>query len=311
VNYNPLRSKARALDILMRRTLVLIILSLVAVGHGQPTLQRPPITGISHVAFYSSNLAAAKGFYTGLLGLASDPSRPNVYHVGIQAVELEQLPPNHGHDLISHVAFATPDADGLRKYLAAHGLKVPDKTIAGGNGTLWFAMKDPEGNPIEFVQERPELTARHAEVPVSKVMIHAGFVVHDRDAEDKFYKDLLGFHLYWQGGMKEGETDWVDMQVPDGTQWLEYMLVKAGQQLSPGTLGVLNHIALGVPDMSDAALLLRTHGWKPTENEKEQIGKDGKWQLNLYDPDGTRVELMEFTPVQTPCCAPYTGPHPH
>ena len=60
-------------------------------------------------------------------------------------------------------------------------------------------------------------------------MIHAGFVVHDRDAEDKFYKDLLGFHLYWQGGMKEGETDWVDMQVPDGTQWLEYMLVKEGQ----------------------------------------------------------------------------------
>ena len=26
--------------------------------------------------------------------------------------------------------------------------------------------------------------------------------------------------------MKEGETDWVDMQVPDGTQWLEYMLVR-------------------------------------------------------------------------------------
>ena len=60
--------------------------------------------------------------------------------------------------------------------------------------------------------------------------------------------------------------------------------------------------------MSDAAQLLRSRGWKPTENEKQQIGKDGKWQLNLYDPDGTRVELMEFTPVQTPCCAPYTGP---
>jgi len=26
--------------------------------------------------------------------------------------------------------------------------------------------------------------------------------------------------------------------------------------------------------------------------------KAGKWQLNLYDPDGTRVELTEFTPVQ-------------
>jgi catechol 2,3-dioxygenase-like lactoylglutathione lyase family enzyme len=143
------------------------------------------------------------------------------------------------------------------------------------------------------------------------VMIHAGFVVHDRALEDKFYKELLGFHLYWQGGMKDGETDWVDMQVPDGTQWLEYMLVRGTEQPTPRVLGILNHIALGVPEMSEAAQLLRSRGWKPTDDEKQQIGKDGKWQLNLYDPDGTRVELMEFTPVQTPCCSPYTGTHPH
>ncbi len=263
------------------------------------------------MAFYSSNLTGAKDFYAGLLGLGSDPLRPNSYHVGAQAVELEQLPAGHGHDLIAHVAFATPDAEGVRKYLADRGASVPGKVSTGGNGTVWFAMNDPEGNPIEFVQEHPELTSRHAEVAVSKVMIHAGFVVHDREKEDKFYKDLLGFHVYWHGGMKDDQTDWIDMQVPDGTQWLEYMMVKPGQELSPATLGVLNHIALGVPSVSDAAQLLRLRGWTPSEREQEQIGKDGKWQLNLYDPDGTRVELMEFTPVQTPCCAPYTGPHPH
>ena len=295
----------------MRRHLALLILGLAAACQGQSTLARPPITGISHVAFYSSNLSSAKDFYAGLLGLGADPTRANLYQVGVQALELEALPAGHGHDLISHVAFATSDAEGLRKYLASHGVGVPDKVNTGGGGTLWFAMKDPEGNPIEFVQERPELTGRQPEVAVSKVMIHAGFVVHDRAVEDKFYKDLLGFHLYWQGGMKKGETDWVDMQVPDGTQWLEYMLVRQGQELSPKTLGVLNHVALGVPSVSDAAQLLRSRGWKPSENEKEQIGKDGKWQLNLYDPDGTRVELMEFTPVQTPCCSPYMGPHPH
>jgi len=45
-------------------------------------------------------------------------------------------------------------------------------------------------------------------------------------------------------------------------------------------------------------------------NEAPKIGRDGKWQLNLYDPDETRVELMEFTPVEKPCCSEYTGPHP-
>jgi hypothetical protein len=41
-----------------------------------------------------------------------------------------------------------------------------------------------------------------------------------------------------------------------------------------------------------------------------QIGRDGKWQFNSYDDEGTRTELMEFTPVMTPCCSPITAPHP-
>ena len=290
---------------------LLVILSALGICAGQTPPEKPQITGISHVSFYSGNLEAAKKFYADLLGLAVEPPHTNNYHIGVQSVELEKLPAGHGPDLIAHIAFEASAAEGIRKYLAANGVAVPAKSNTESNGTVWFAMKDPEGNPIEFVQERPELTARHAEKPISKVMIHAGFVVHDRAAEDKFYKNLLGFRVYWHGGMKDDETDWVDMQVPDGTQWLEYMLVRPGQNLSPQTLGVLNHIALGVPSMADAAQMLRSRGWKPSEREKEQIGRDGKWQLNLYDPNGTRVELMEFTPVQTPCCSPYTGPHPH
>jgi hypothetical protein len=38
--------------------------------------------------------------------------------------------------------------------------------------------------------------------------------------------------------------------------------------------------------------------------EKPEIGRDGKWQLNLYDPNFTRVELMEPKPVRKPCCSP-------
>jgi hypothetical protein len=36
-----------------------------------------------------------------------------------------------------------------------------------------------------------------------------------------------------------------------------------------------------------------------------KIGRDGKWQLNLYDPNLTRAELMEPKPVQPPCCSPF------
>jgi hypothetical protein len=41
-----------------------------------------------------------------------------------------------------------------------------------------------------------------------------------------------------------------------------------------------------------------------------EVGRDGKDSLDAYDPDGTRVEVMEFTPVQKPCCHPYEAAHP-
>ena len=144
-------------------------------------------------------------------------------------------------------------------------------------------------------------------VHVDRRMIHAGFVVKDRAAEDKFYKDLLGFRVYWHGGMKDSDTDWVDMQVPEGSEWLEYMLnvpANAGHH----TLGVMDHVAVGVADIHAAYKALVANGSKPKEEPK--IGRDGKWQLNLYDPDDTRIEFMEFTPTEKPCCSPYTGRHP-
>ena len=46
------------------------------------------------------------------------------------------------------------------------------------------------------------------------------------------------------------------------------------------------------------------------KDDAPEIGKDGKWQLDVFDPDLSRVELMEFKPTQKPCCSDFTGPHP-
>jgi hypothetical protein len=45
-------------------------------------------------------------------------------------------------------------------------------------------------------------------------------------------------------------------------------------------------------------------------DDKPEIGRDGKWQYDVYDPDLTRIELMELAPTKDPCCNPYTAPHP-
>ena len=42
-----------------------------------------------------------------------------------------------------------------------------------------------------------------------------------------------------------------------------------------------------------------------------KIGRDGKGQLNLYDPDGTRIEMMNFHATEKPCCSPFTASDPN
>ena len=63
----------------------------------------------------------------------------------------------------------------------------------------------------------------------------------------------------------------------------------------------MHHFALGVPSVNSSYQELIKHHFKP--EEKPEIGRDGKWQLNLYDSNFTRVELMEPKPVQKPCCS--------
>jgi catechol 2,3-dioxygenase-like lactoylglutathione lyase family enzyme len=223
-----------------------------------------------------------------------------------QLVALSTWQSSHKSNLLEEIGFATDDIVALRRYFELD--KIPATSPdAHGIADKFLRITDPEGHQISFVQSSADHRTPNSACPATLRIIHAGFVVHDRQAMDRFYKDILGFRLYWHGGMKDGVDDWVDMQVPDGTDWIEYML-NVPTNASKHTLGVMNHIALGVLDIHAAAKQLLNNGMKLTEEPK--IGRDGKWQLNLYDPDDTRVELMEFTPAQKPCCSGYTGPHP-
>jgi catechol 2,3-dioxygenase-like lactoylglutathione lyase family enzyme len=209
---------------------------------------------------------------------------------------------------LANIGFATTDVEAMRKYLGSHHVQVPPAMQNDSDGTRWFEVNDPEGNHIRFEQvsgKRPK-----ARNPLSSQIIHVGFMVHDRSAEDAFYREILGFRPYWFGGRTDDRVDWVALQVPEGHEWIEYMLTDKDAQMTPERLGVLNHFSLGVTDMKETAKQLEARGWTSNSRSHMQMGRDGKWQLNVYDPDGTRVEFMEFTPTQTPCCSPFTAPHP-
>ncbi len=275
---------------------------------------RPPIVGVAHIALNTDDMAAARKFYTGILGF-QEPFTQNkpdgtlmwTYFKVNDHQYVEIFPELKAPDQLrlNHICFETTDAKQLRDYLASQGVTVPEKVNTGLDGNLSFVVHDPENHEIEFVQYLPgSLHSKNfgkflPDTRISTHIIHVGFVVKDRAAEDHFFKDILGFKFFWQGGMTDTRADWIDMRVPDGTDWLEYMMNLNDESVH--TLGVMNHFALGVPSTQAGYDTVVSRGMNPA---KPKIGRDGKWQLNLYDPNLTRVELMEPKPVQTPCCSP-------
>ncbi|HLV85779.1 MAG TPA: VOC family protein [Candidatus Sulfotelmatobacter sp.] len=296
----------------MKKLIPLICTMLQLAAFSQTSPKRPRITGIDHVAFYTTAPDGVQKLYGDVLGLASAvPTEPNStarYLVGRQWVGYSAAPDPKSTDRMDHVAFTTENIIALRRYLSAKGIK-PTQIEGRADHSLAFSVTDPDGHRVEFVERGKEQIPPAPATAVSHRMIHVGFLVYHREAEDHFYLDTLGFKPYWHGGMKDNETDWVAIQVPNGTDWLEYML---NQPEHPDLqlTGVMNHISLGVADMKKAQALLESHGWKAHGDEKAQMGKDGKWQLNVFDPDYVRVELMEFKPTEKPCCSEFTGPHP-
>ena len=283
---------------------------------------RPKITGISHLAVYTSDPQATEQYYTVSIGATkeADPENPKGVRYAINAtqfVEVLPLPANSGINRLDHTAWNTDNAEGMRAYLAAKGWKVPARVTSYSDGSKGFRVEDPEKNVVEFVQASP-----HAKVPDESKepghhIIHVGFLVHSRGEEDKFYKDLLGFRPYWYGGMQDDKVDWVSQQAPDSHDWLEYMLTSGPSgsgipaSMSQQALGVLDHLSIGVVSVPESyKKLVAEKRLEGKHDGHTQIGRDGKYQFNLYDPDGIRLELMEFHATDKPCCSSFTAADP-
>ena len=297
----------------MKRFLILLGLMLVSfpIATFAPEA-RPKIVGLYSVIIKASSLDKTTEFYGETLRLPRDTQcvvpGSKCFRTSLwQRIEIVEGNASPSGSMIEAVAFQTNNARALRSYLTASGLS-PTKIRTNICGSYEsFEITDPESRRMIFISTHFGVAGTVHPAEISNRTIHTGFVVNDRASTDHFYKDILGFRPYWHGGMKDDKDDWVAMQVPDGTDWIEYML-----NISPNadhhTLGVMNHIALGVSDIHATEKQLIANGWKPTDEPK--LGRDGKWQLNLYDPDDTRTEFMEFKPKEAPCCSAFTGPHP-
>jgi catechol 2,3-dioxygenase-like lactoylglutathione lyase family enzyme len=292
----------------MNRIAIFLFLSSLALAarHGDE-VQRPRILGISHMALFVSDLQKSRWFYEDFLGYAEpynlkrDDGSVRIAFIKInedQYIELfTDTPKQEGQ--LNHIAFYTDSAEGLRAYLASRGVKVPEKVGKGKIGNSNFNITDPDGHTVEIVQYEADSWTRGAEgkylpdTRISTHMAHEGVTIGALDASTKFYGGLLGFQEFWRGSSSGKVLSWVNMRVPDGQDYLEFMLYSKPPDAKE--MGGKNHICLLVPDVEKAVAVLKARATAKgyTAPMEIKVGVNGKRQANLFDPDGTRIELME------------------
>lgn len=311
----------------MHRGSLAAVTAAVILGWAIPSQaqQRPKILGVAHMALYVSDLNRSREFYKGFLGFEEPfalpfKDRPGDRIAFIKVNEEQYIELFVGEPAktgaLNHIAFYTDDAAAMRDYLASKGVAVPAKVGKGQIGNSNFNIVDPEGNTVEIVQYEPEGRTRRERGRflgpdrISVAMPHIGVLAGDLEAAQRFYGGILGFKETWRGGGSQKELSWVHMQVPDGDDYLELMLYRKypeGEQL-----GVKNHICLVTPDVEKAVQRLKSRpaGSRYEREIEIKVGVNRRRQANLFDPDGTRVELMEPQTIDGKPAPSSTAPPP-
>lgn len=283
----------------MRAILVLLLAVLEA------SAQTLPISGIAHVAFRVSDLDQARRFYTGVLGYEepfefSDNGKTTVAFFKVNERQYVELYPNlpSGEDIrLGHVCLETPDIQALHRRLDAMGLK-PAKVRKARAGNLLTDIRDPDGQLVEFLEYQPDSLHTGAagkalgKGRISDHLMHAGVTARNLEASLAFYRDKLGMQEVWRGGPTDNEVRWVNLLIP-GERGDSIELMVSPEKPSRGQLGSMQHICLEVPDIPASWKTLLGRGVPDEARYQPRVGRNRRRLLNLFDPDGSRVELME------------------
>lgn len=288
------------------------------------TDQRPHIVGIAHIAIYAHDYEKSRSFYGDFLGFEEpyslknkDGSASMTFFKINDHQYIELFPEREANtDRLNHISLETDDIEALRLYLASKGVKVPDHAQQARIGNLSFNIIDPAGHQVEMVQYMPggKTVAAYGKYMsdrrISAHMTHVGVIVTQLDPEYKFYTEVLGFKETWRGSSSGKVLSWINLKLPDGNDYIELMLYK--EEPDPTHRGSAHHLCLHVPDVAASVETLKTRSYFKNYDRPIEIhvGINRKRQANLFDPDGTRTELMEPNTIDGKPSPSSTAPPP-
>jgi len=286
---------------------------------------RPALRGVAHMALWVSDIDKARGFYTDFLGFQElhrvrrTDGTTQVVFLKVNENQYIELRDGlvAGRDRLHHISFYTEDAGKMREYLSSMNIEAHPGICSELPGNRGLSVRDPEGHAVEITEYSREGKTRRergkflGDQRISNRIMHVGIIIGDVPAAMKFYDGVFGLKEFWRGqGRNSSTVSWINMRVPEGEDYIEFMLyaVKPAEDRR----GSQHHICLEVDDIERALERLEANPYRKTYSRQLQIntGVNRKRQLNLFDPDGTRIELMEPRTVDGNPTPPTTAPLP-
>lgn len=272
-------------------------------------LVRPNVVRAGHVALYVTDLARAREFYEGFLGLQPVHAAADaVYLRGYEEREWSLKLQLHPWPGLQHIAFKVWDEEDLDRAVAlARELDLAWREEADFDRPRMVRLQDPFGFPVAFYRRagrHPSLLQQYHRYrgPGLQRLDHFNLFCPDVPRAMAYYTDRLGFRL----------TEYtVDRAGRVWAAWLQRKGNVHDVALTTGAGPRLHHFAYWVPDplaVLRAADALGGAGQvEAIERGPGRHGISNAMFLYLRDPDGHRVELYtgdylavdpEFEPIR-------------
>lgn len=264
-----------------------------------------PILGLAQVSLRVSDLRTARHYYHDVLGLPEAfDLKDRAGHITSAYFKvndeqyIELLPGLKAGDnnREARLVVQASDLDRLRAIYVQRGLN-PGPIMRGADGNPLFRTIAPNGFPIDFLsyvpQSRQSMLRGKLLTPgrISTHLLHAGTMVAD-DATKAFWAQLG-----WGRMLPGTRGDYIETPASDRN------LETKNPPLDPANpatrslyerelSGAVNHLSLEITDMHAARETLKRRGGYDDVRLRVAAGNNRHWLLHLFDPDGTRTELM-------------------
>lgn len=264
-----------------------------------------PILGVAQVSFRVSNLARSTQFYRDVLGFSEAFTLRNksgqvtsVYFKVNDEQFIELVPGLEPGELVrqSRIVVQSSDLSRLRAIYLARGLS-PGPISKGEDGNPVFRIVAPNGFPVDFLQYDPRSHQGRikgkmlGKKRISTRILHVGTMVKDEPTKAFFSK--FGWGKVLPGARGDYiETPLSDRNLETKDPPLDPSNPATLSQYTREVAGAVYHYALEIDNMHAAREELKRRGGFDDVRLRTAVGNNRHWLIHLFDPDGTRTELM-------------------